>query len=97
MKHEGTTDREKDRLNMSVKTPASWKAHRVTSATENESGLTSIIFYIYFKHVYMYIYLFVKTWGCFLPCIQSIKLICFYFLLNSFITKILESLDVKVY
>ncbi len=36
--------REKDRLNMSVKTPASWKAHRVTSATENESGLTSIIF-----------------------------------------------------
>ncbi len=26
-KREGTTDRERERLKMSVKTPASWKAH----------------------------------------------------------------------
>ncbi len=26
-KHEGTTDRERDRLKMSVKNPASWNAH----------------------------------------------------------------------
>ncbi len=29
LKHEGTTDRERDRLKISVKTPASWKAHAV--------------------------------------------------------------------
>ena len=38
LKHEGTTDRERERLNMEVKTSASWSAHPMRTRPEMLSG-----------------------------------------------------------
>ncbi len=49
LKHAGTTDRDSERLKMSVKTQASWKAHALSTRPGIPSGPTAFLMFIRLK------------------------------------------------